>query len=39
VSTPIDPFTISFQRTSQKNVAYLQLGWDDREYAVDVMVK
>jgi hypothetical protein len=39
VSTPIDPFTISFQRSSQKNVAYLQLGWDDREYAVDVMVK
>ncbi len=39
VSTPIDPFTIRFQTTSQKNVAYLHLGWDDREYAVDVMVK
>ncbi len=39
VEKPIDPFTISFVPTSQKNVAYLKLGWDDREYAVDVVVK
>lgn len=39
VDKPIDPFTIRFEPTAQKNLAYLKLGWDDREYAVDVMVK
>lgn len=39
VDKPIDPFTISFEPTSQKNRAYMKLGWDDREYAADVEVK
>lgn len=39
VDKPIDPFTIRFEPTAQKNLAYLKFGWDDREFAVDVMVK
>jgi hypothetical protein len=36
---PIDPFTIKLEPTSQRNTAYLKLGWADREYVVDVVVK
>ena len=39
VEKPIDPFTISLERTSQPQLAHLKLGWADREYAVDVVVK
>lgn len=36
---PVDPFRISFEQTSQKDLAYLKFAWGDREYAVDVKVK
>lgn len=39
VDKPVDPFTITLEPTSQKNLAHLKFGWADREYAVDVMVK
>jgi len=39
VKAPIDPFTISFEPTSDKSLTYLKLGWADREFLVDVRVK
>ncbi len=35
----VDPFRISLEKTSQKDLAYLKFAWGDREYAVDVKVK
>lgn len=39
VDKPIDPFTIRFEPTAQKNFAYLKFGWDDREFTVDVAAR
>ncbi len=39
LDSPVDPLKISFEQTSQKNLAYLKLAWGDREYAVDVKVE
>ena len=39
VEKPIDPFTITLEKTSQTNLANLKFGWENREYAVDVLVK
>ncbi len=36
---PVDPFRITLEPTSQKDLAYLKFAWGDREYAVDVKVK
>ena len=36
---PVDPFKISLEQTSQKDLAYLKFAWGDREYGVDVKVK
>jgi hypothetical protein len=36
---PADPFTITLEPTSQKNVAHLKCAWAAREYAVDVVIE
>ncbi|MBX2991432.1 MAG: DUF2911 domain-containing protein [Bacteroidetes bacterium] len=39
VDKPVDPFTITLEPTGRSNTAILKLGWGDREYAADVVVK
>ncbi len=38
-SKPVDPFTVSFDKGSKQNSAYLKLAWGDREFVADIRAK